>query len=96
MWQIIKNEWQFLRRTKLMVGLSVGFAAVLLVAIIMANYQVHNQSLAYHEAKDHLRNQWESIEAMSIAAPSAASFFSKADSSLLAKGSSPLAGSSRR
>ncbi|MEM8891062.1 MAG: ABC transporter permease subunit, partial [Bacteroidota bacterium] len=64
MWQIIKNEWQFLRRTKLMVGLSVGFAAVLLVAIIMANYQISKQAKAHHEAKHHLRAQWESIEAM--------------------------------
>ncbi|MEO1214224.1 MAG: DUF3526 domain-containing protein [Bacteroidota bacterium] len=64
MWQIIKNEWQFLRRTKLMVGLSVGFAVVLLVAIIMANYQVNKQAEAHQEAKHHLRSQWESIEAM--------------------------------
>lgn len=64
MWQIIQNEWQFLRRTKLMVGLSLGFAVVLLVAIILANFQTQKQAKAYHEAKDHLRSQWESIDAM--------------------------------
>ncbi|MEL6675560.1 MAG: DUF3526 domain-containing protein [Bacteroidota bacterium] len=64
MWQIIKNEWHFLVRTKLMVGITLGFAALLLTTIILANYQTRKQAEAYHGAKHHVRSQWESIDAM--------------------------------
>lgn len=64
MWQIINNEWQYLRRTQLLVGISLGFSLVLLISIILSTFQVRNQADAYHQAKDHMRGQWEGIEEM--------------------------------
>ncbi|MEM7372462.1 MAG: DUF3526 domain-containing protein [Bacteroidota bacterium] len=62
--QIIKNEWQSLARTRLLLGISVGFALVLLLSIQLGNYQHRKQANAHDHAKDHLREQWESIDAM--------------------------------
>lgn len=64
MWQIIKNEWQYLSRSKLLLGISVGFALVLLLAIQLGNYQHRKQAEAQAHAKKHLREQWESIDGM--------------------------------
>lgn len=64
MWQIIKNEWRFLARTKLLLGISLGFFLALLVSIFLGYSQNSKQTAAYEEAKKHLRHQWESIEAM--------------------------------
>ncbi len=64
MWQIIKNEWQFLSRTRLFLGISLGFVAALLLSIVLGGYQAKQQSEAYEKAKDHLRKQWENIDAM--------------------------------
>jgi ABC-2 type transport system permease protein len=64
MWQIIKIEWQYLSRTKLLLGISVGFVLVFLFSILLGNYQNQKQSKAYETATNHLREQWESIEAM--------------------------------
>lgn len=64
MWQIVKNEWQYLSRTKLLLGISAGFALVLLLSLLMGNHQHKKQTEAYETARNHLRSQWESIEAM--------------------------------
>ncbi len=64
MWTIIKNEWQFLGRTRLLLGISAGFIMALLLSILLSNYQHHKQSETHYLAKKHLRAQWEGIEAM--------------------------------
>ena len=64
MWQIIKNEWHFLIRSKMLLGISISFIAVLIVSILLGNYQAQKQEAAYLEAKDYLRQQWESIKEM--------------------------------
>ncbi len=64
MWQIIKNEWQFLSRSRVLISISISFAGILLLSILLGNYQNRKQAEAYTSAKDHLREQWESIEAM--------------------------------
>ena len=64
MWQIIKNEWLYLSRTNVLVGITIGFALVLLLSILLSNYQNQEQIAAYETAQKHLRTQWESIEAM--------------------------------
>lgn len=64
MWQIIKNEWQFLSRTKLLLGISLSFIVVLVLAILLGNYERQKQAKVSHDAKHHLRTQWESIEEM--------------------------------
>ncbi len=64
MWQIIKNEWHFLIRNRILLGVSVGFIGVLMITILLGNYQTQEQTEAYQTAKNHLREQWESIKEM--------------------------------
>lgn len=64
MWQIIKNEWQYLTRTKLLLGVSAGFVLVFLFSILLGIYQHKKQLKAYETAKSHLRTQWENIQEM--------------------------------
>jgi len=64
MWQIIKNEWQFLSRNRVLLGVSAGFVAILIATILLGNYQTQKETKAYLMAKEHLREQWESIDAM--------------------------------
>ncbi|MEL7532830.1 MAG: DUF3526 domain-containing protein [Bacteroidota bacterium] len=64
MWQIIKNEWLNLSRSKVLLGISMSFALMLLLSVLLSNYQNKKQSKAYEEAKSYLRSQWENIEEM--------------------------------
>ena len=64
MWQIIKNEWLYLSRTKLLVVISFGFVLVLLLSIILGKYETQQQQQSYQTASNHLRQQWESIKEM--------------------------------
>lgn len=64
MWQIIKNEWKFLTSTRIMLGLSIAFLLVLLVTIMLGNYQIQKQKVSYQTAKDHVRSKWEGIKEM--------------------------------
>lgn len=64
MWQIIKNEWRQLKRTKLFLGISLIFSLVLFLTIILGNYQTQQQQKVYTEAKEHVRSQWEQLDAM--------------------------------
>ncbi len=62
--QLIRNEWRFLIRTKLFLGISIGFVFALFLTVLMGNYNTNKQKEAFTEAKNHLREQWESIDAM--------------------------------
>ncbi|MEM6299879.1 MAG: hypothetical protein AAF740_14420 [Bacteroidota bacterium] len=64
MFTIIKNEWQFLARSRALVSISLSFIAVLLVSVFLGNLQTQEQTEHYQTAQSHLREQWESIEAM--------------------------------
>ena len=64
MWPIIKNEWQYLSRTRLLLGITGGFVLVFLLSILLGNYQNQVELDNYKTAKNHLRTQWENIEAM--------------------------------
>ena len=64
MWQIIKNEWNFLRRSRTLLGLSLGFVGVLIVSIYLGRLQTNAQAEVRQEARAHLRAQWEGIESM--------------------------------
>ena len=64
MWQIIKNQWQFLSRSQVLLGVSLSFVALLILTILIGNYETQRQKVAYDKAKAHLRAQWESIQAM--------------------------------
>ena len=51
MWQIIKNEWQFLGSHRTLLGISIGFVLVLLITILLGNYEIQKQSKAYQAGK---------------------------------------------
>lgn len=64
MWQIIINEWRYFFRSKLVFGISLGFFLVLFVSTILGHLQYSRQVAAHQAATEHLREQWENIEAM--------------------------------
>ncbi|MEO1712440.1 MAG: DUF3526 domain-containing protein [Bacteroidota bacterium] len=64
MWQIIRNEWHSLIRHRVLLGISLGFLALLLVTIFLGNLQSQKEADQYTQAKEHLREQWESIQEM--------------------------------
>lgn len=64
MFQIIKNEYQYYIRTRWLLGISVGFVLVLVVSVLLGNYQTRIQTENYKNAQNHLRKKWESIKAM--------------------------------
>ncbi len=64
MWNIFKNEWLYYSRTPWLLGISVGFVLVLILSIALGNYQIQKQTKQYMTAKNELRTQWESIDAM--------------------------------
>ena len=64
MWQIIKNEWNFLGRNNALLGISLGFVLVLLLSVYFGNRQTQQQTQEYTAAQKELRQQWESIKAM--------------------------------
>lgn len=63
-WSIIKNEWQFLIRSRVLLGLSAGFFVLLILSVFLGDQQIKHQTQIYQDAKEHLRQQWESIDAM--------------------------------
>jgi ABC-2 type transport system permease protein len=64
MQQVIKNEWQYLLRTPWLWVLSGLFVMVLFVSVFLGAVEQRLQSDNYQKAQEHLRAQWESIEAM--------------------------------
>ncbi|WP_334114123.1 ABC transporter permease [Paucihalobacter sp.] len=62
--QIFKNEWQFFSRNKTLLGVTISFVLVLVLSIALGNIQTKNQTVAYQTAQEHLRAQWENIDAM--------------------------------
>ena len=65
MLQIIKNEWRFLVRSRIFLGISIAFISILMLSVFLGNYQTHKQEQTYQSAKDHVRQQWVSIDEMS-------------------------------
>jgi ABC-2 type transport system permease protein len=64
MFQIIKNEWRFLMRSRIFLGISIAFIAILIVSVFLGNYQTQKQAQTHKNAKDHVRKQWVSIDEM--------------------------------
>ncbi|MDY7394283.1 DUF3526 domain-containing protein [Aureibaculum sp. 2210JD6-5] len=64
MFHIIKNEWRFLVRSRIFLGISVAFILILFVAVSLGNYQTQKQEQTHKNAKDHVRQQWVSIDEM--------------------------------
>lgn len=61
---IIFNEWKYYSRTRWLLAITIGFVAVLIVSLILGNYQTKKQTERYLSAQNELRTQWESIEGM--------------------------------
>jgi ABC-2 type transport system permease protein len=64
MWKIFKNEWLYYSRTPWLLGISFGFVLVLVLSIVLGNIQTQKQTERYKLAKNELRTQWETIDAM--------------------------------
>lgn len=64
MLQIIKNEWRYLIRSRIFLGISIAFISILLLSIFLGNYQTQKQEQTHQNAKDHVRQQWVSIDEM--------------------------------
>jgi len=64
MWQIVKNEWRFLVRSKILLGVSVSFILILMLSVFLGNYHTQKQEQAHDDAKNHVRQQWVSLEGM--------------------------------
>ena len=64
MWQIINNEWKYLQRTKLFLVISIAFAMVLFLTILLGHFQNQNQLEVYNTAREHVRTQWEQLDPM--------------------------------
>lgn len=62
--KIINNEYKFLFRNRILLLTSLGFLLVLSISIFLGNKQLNQQTKAYEEAKEHLREQWISIKEM--------------------------------
>ena len=61
---IIINEWKMFLRDKLFVFSTVFFTFSLLVVVFLGTIQNRKQQNYRSEAQEHVRNQWESLEAM--------------------------------
>ena len=61
---IIINEWRMFLRDKLFVFSTVFFTFSLLVVVFLGTIQNRKQQNYRIEAQEHVRNQWESLEAM--------------------------------
>ncbi|MEM9986348.1 MAG: DUF3526 domain-containing protein [Bacteroidota bacterium] len=64
MWHILKNEWQYLRRNRALLVVSLGFVATLMLSIFLGHQQTQAQAERQQAAKAHLRAQWEGIDGM--------------------------------
>ncbi len=64
MWRILQNEWRYLLRTKLFFRISLAFILALGAATSLGNWQIQKQRHQSEQAGRHLREQWESIDAM--------------------------------
>ncbi|MDC3132598.1 DUF3526 domain-containing protein [Flavobacteriaceae bacterium] len=62
--KIIKNEWQFLVRSRIFLSLSITFVLILLASVFLGIYQTQKQNISHQNAKDHVRQQWVSIDEM--------------------------------
>ncbi|MEL6989355.1 MAG: ABC transporter permease subunit, partial [Bacteroidota bacterium] len=64
MWQVAKNEWSSLIRSKPLLALILGFVLVLVLSLFLGNRQLQNQTSIYQKAQKQVREQWENIDAM--------------------------------
>ncbi len=62
--QLLLNEWKRWLQTRVLIFLSVLFLAGLVTVTWLSVLQNKQQQKAQQEAKQHVREQWESIEAM--------------------------------
>jgi len=61
---IIKNEWKILSRNKVFIYLNLLFVLSIITIVILGISQTSNQKAIQNKAKEHIRQKWESLEAM--------------------------------
>ncbi|MDP2189173.1 MAG: DUF3526 domain-containing protein [Sphingobacteriaceae bacterium] len=61
---MIRNEFQYWSRTRWLLGIGLGFVMVLLLAVLLGQYQTQIQTNNYQAAQKHVRQQWENIQEM--------------------------------
>jgi ABC-2 type transport system permease protein len=64
MLQIIKNEWRYLIRSRIFLGINIGFIFILFLSVFLGYYQTRKQAQTHKNAKEHVRQQWVSIDEM--------------------------------
>ncbi len=61
---IIINEWKIFLRDSLFIYSTVFFVFSLLIVVFLGTLQNSKQNLYQNKAQEHVRNQWENLEAM--------------------------------
>ena len=61
---IILNDWKIFLRKKVFLYTTIFFVLVLSTVIILGTIQNSNQKLYRSKAQEHIRSQWENLEAM--------------------------------
>ena len=61
---IILNDWKIFLRNKLFLYTTIFFVLALLMVVILGTIQNNNQQLYRAKAEEHIRSQWENLEAM--------------------------------
>lgn len=64
MWEMIKNEWRLLGRSRILTGLSAGFGLLLLLSMLLGVRQSIRQEMFQQQANAEVRRDWDSIKAM--------------------------------
>ncbi|MCH2225275.1 MAG: DUF3526 domain-containing protein [Crocinitomicaceae bacterium] len=62
---IIKNEWYYLIRNRVLQIVSIGFIFILSLAVYLGEIQSDNQRKQYDVSKKQLRDSWESLDSIS-------------------------------
>lgn len=61
---LIKNEWKYLARNRVLMGIALGMALILTLSVVLGIYQNRVQMDMVSNAQEHLREQWVAIDSM--------------------------------
>ena len=64
MWQIIKNEWSFFYRDRILLGIFSSFLILLSITVSLGSLHVAHQNTHHASSREHIRDKWENIQEM--------------------------------
>ena len=64
MFEIIKNEWRFILRNHIFIGISLVFIFTVFLTVLLGNNVTKTESESHHDAREHIRQQWTTIDGM--------------------------------